>query len=330
MSNIPDAMIRVNDVYKSFGDVKALRGMSLQAETGRVLGLLGPNGAGKTTLVRIMTSLLKPDSGMVEVAGIDVTKDPQLVRRNIGLAGQYPAVDEQLTGRENLVMVGQLYHFKRREALRRADELLERFTLTDAANRPVKTYSGGMRRRLDLAASIVAKPRVLLLDEPTTGLDPRTRLDLWNAIRELVKSGATLLLTTQYLDEADALADRIVVIDNGRTVAEGTADELKADLANDVIEMRVEDPQRLKEAAELVDPISKDHPSINEQTNQIKLPVYNGSKSLADAVRVLDQNGIEIADIALRRPSLDDVFMALTGGDGDDDERAAATKPDAA
>lgn len=324
MSQIPEAMIRAENVVKSFGDVQALSGMNLTAATGRITGLLGPNGAGKTTLVRILTTLLKQDEGVVEVAGIPVDEHPEQVRRQIGLAGQYPAVDEYLTGRENLIMVGQLYHFSRKQAKQRADELLERFTLTDAANRPTKTYSGGMRRRLDLAASIVAKPAVLFLDEPTTGLDPRTRMDLWNVIRELVKGGTTLLLTTQYLEEADALADRITVMDKGREIAEGTSDELKAGLANDVIELRVEAEDRLQEAADLLDPLSKDHPTVNTTTNQIKLPVYNGSKSLAEAVRLLDQHEIEIADISLRRPSLDDVFLALTGNDETEDKAPEA------
>lgn len=310
MNNIA---ITATDVHKSYGaDIKALDGMTLQAEAGRVLGLLGPNGAGKTTLVRILTTLLQPDSGHLTVGGIDVVRHPQQVRPIIGLAGQYPAVDEQLTGRENLVMVGQLYHFRRGQARQRAKELLARFTLEDAADRPVKTYSGGMRRRLDLAASIVARPQVLLLDEPTTGLDPRTRKDLWGVIRELVHDGTTLLLTTQYLEEADILADRIVVINKGRTAAEGTSDELKAELANDVVELRISDFDRLAEAVALIEPLGRDKPQSEEDTGTITMPVDDGAATLVEVVRALDHAQITLVDIALRRPSLDDVFLALT------------------
>jgi ABC-2 type transport system ATP-binding protein len=299
------------DVRKTYKDVKALDGVTLAAEEGKILGLLGPNGAGKTTLVRILTTLLKPTGGRVSVAGIDVVKNPDQVRRIIGLAGQYPAVDEQLTGRENLIMVGQLYHFRQREAKVRAAELLKRFALEDAADRPVRTYSGGMRRRLDLGAAIVARPPILLLDEPTTGLDPRTRVTLWSLIQELVDEGATLLLTTQYLDEADKLADRIVLLNQGKVAAEGTPEQLKTRLGNDVIDVRVPLPA-LAQAAALLQPLSNGKTQTNEETGQIALPVREGTKSLIEVVRLLDSASIEIADIAVRSPSLDDVFLSLT------------------
>lgn len=321
---MPKSAIVVEDVYKSYGDVLALDGVSFRAEEGKVLGLLGPNGAGKTTIVRIITTLLKPDSGTVTVADIDVLRRPAAARQVFGLAGQYPTVDEQLTGRENLVMVGELYHMPRREARQRALDLLKRFTLEDAANRPVKTYSGGMRRRLDLAASIVARPQVLFLDEPTTGLDPRTRKDLWNFIRELVSDGTTLLLTTQYLEEADQLADRIVVMDKGRDIAEGTADELKAQLASDFIELRVQDAANTERALKALKTVGRKEPQLDRQTNLITVPVDNGAYAVADVVRALDNEGIHIGDLTMRRPSLDDVFLTLTGEDTAEDEQTPA------
>lgn len=305
-------MIIAEDIYKSFGSVKALEGVSIQVHQGQVLGLLGPNGAGKTTLVRILTTLLKPDSGKAYIAGVNVLKTPHLARQLIGLSGQYPAVDELLTGRENLEMIGQLYHFSRREAKARAQELLQQFDLIAAAGRPVNTYSGGMRRRLDLAASIVARPQVLLLDEPTTGLDPRTRIDLWGAIRELVNDGTTLLLTTQYLEEADKLADGLVLIDHGKIIAEGTSSELKAQLSGDVIELHLNDRTLLSQAATLLEPVGRQSPQIVEEDTLLSVPVHNGAESLVDVVRILDQAAITIADVNLTRPSLDDVFLRLT------------------
>lgn len=305
--------INVENVIKTYGNVKALNGVDLIATRGKVLGLLGPNGAGKTTLVRILTTLLNPDSGVVQVNGIDVISHPDQVRKIIGLAGQYPAVDEQLTGRENLEMVGQLYHFRRKEAKQRARDLLARFSLEDAADRTIKTYSGGMRRRLDLAASIVARPEILFLDEPTTGLDPRTRMDLWQLIKDLINDGTTLLLTTQYLEEADVLADRIVLIDDGRVAAQGTSDELKAQMASDVLELRVENLGDLARASQAVIPIGSDQPKVDQETGLIILPVQDGAQSLVAAVRALDGENIRIADLSLRRPSLDDVFLSLTG-----------------
>lgn len=305
--------ILIENIHKSYGQVKALNGVSLTVRPGRVFGLLGPNGAGKTTLVRILTTLLKPDSGRAMVAGVDVLQNPAHARQIIGLAGQYPAVDEQLTGLENLIMVGQLYHFSYQDSKKRADELLERFRLTDAAKRPLKTYSGGMRRRLDLAASIVARPQVLFLDEPTTGLDPRTRKETWGLIRELVGEGTTLLLTTQYLEEADALANFIAVIDNGQVIAEGTSNELKARIASDVIELRIEAPSDLDKARHILQPIGKEAPSINPETGWLRIPVDQGTQSLLEAVRILDAQNVPVADVTLRRPSLDDVFLILTG-----------------
>ena len=312
--------IAAEDVYKAYGDVKALSGVSIAAETGKVLGLLGPNGAGKTTLVRILTTLLKPDSGVVRVGGVDVLRYPQRVRENIGLAGQYAAVDEILTGRENLVMVGRLYHMSRRRAQQRAQELLAQFSLTDAADRPVKTYSGGMRRRLDLAASIVAHPNILFLDEPTTGLDPRTRIVMWETIRSLVSDGTTLLLTTQYLEEADELADKIVVIDHGRTIAEGTSDELKANMAADFIDITVANPLNARQAAELLSPMSVEAPQTDEERGHVIIPVKSGAQSIAEVVRRLDGSGIEIAELNMRRPSLNDVFLSITGHTIEEDE----------
>ncbi len=310
---MPDAAIVVENVHKRFGDVEALAGVELRAEAGKVFGLLGPNGAGKTTLVRILTTLLQPDKGEVRVLGLDVTREAETLRGIIGLAGQYAAVDENLTGRENLEMVGQLYHLGRREAKKRAQEVLARFSLEDAANRPVKGYSGGMRRRLDLGASLVGRPQVLFLDEPTTGLDPRSRLEMWDLIKELVAGGTTLLLTTQYLEEADELAERIAVIDEGRVIAEGTADTLKAELASDFLELRLERTSDVNRAADVLRSLGADAPQVDESAGRLTLPVSDGPQSLIQAVRRLDEADIRLADLSLRRPSLDDVFLSLTG-----------------
>ena len=319
-----DTAIVVRDVHKSFGDVEALAGVELHAEAGQVFGLLGPNGAGKTTLVNILTTLLKPDKGEVRVLGLDVTREAEKLRGLIGLAGQYAAVDENLTGRENLEMVGQLYHLGRREAKRRAAEVLERFSLQDAANRTVKGYSGGMRRRLDLGASLVGRPQVLFLDEPTTGLDPRSRLEMWGLIKELVAGGTTLLLTTQYLEEADELAERIAVIDEGRVIAEGTADELKAELAGDVLELRLEQTSQLSHAADVLRSLGSDAPQVDESAGRLTLNVSDGPQSLIQAVRKLDEAEIKLADLSLRRPSLDDVFLSLTDKNRTDNDRSNA------
>jgi ABC-2 type transport system ATP-binding protein len=306
-------MIVVEQVSKAFGSTQALDDVSLVADAGRVLGLLGPNGAGKTTLVRILTTLLLPDSGHATVAGLDVVKNAVAIRSIIGLAGQYAAVDEMLTGRENLELVGRLYHLGRAEVKRRADEVLERFRLTDAADRTVKTYSGGMRRRLDLGASLVGRPPILILDEPTTGLDPRTRIELWQFIENLVADGTTLLLTTQYLEEADRLAHRIVVIDVGKVIAEGTSDELKDQMGGDVLEVRVVDRSQLERAAAIVAELGQGKPQTDETQYRITVPVKGGAEVLVAAARRLDEAGVTLEDLGIRRPSLDDVFLALTG-----------------
>jgi ABC-2 type transport system ATP-binding protein len=275
--------------------------------------LLGPNGAGKTTLVRVLSTLLKPDEGRALVGGRDVVSQPESVRKIIGLAGQYAAVDETLTGRENLEMVGRLYRLSASDARRRADEALERLGLTEAAHRLVRTYSGGMRRRLDLGASLTGRPKVLILDEPTTGLDPRTRLDLWDFIRELVSQGTTVLLTTQYLEEADHLADHIVVVDRGRVIARGTSDELKAQLGSDVIEVRADNPEDLQRIVDLLVRLGTEAPRVDPIERRVTVPVSRGVQDLMAAVRLLDEARITPSDLGLRRPSLDDVFLALTG-----------------
>ena len=308
-----EPMIEVHGVSKAFGSTQALADVDLHAAAGRVLGLLGPNGAGKTTLVRILTTLLRPDTGTATVAGLDVVRDAVALRSVIGLAGQFAAVDETLTGRENLEMVGRLYHLPKKDVKRRADEVLERFGLTDAAGRSVRTYSGGMRRRLDLGASLVGRPPVLLLDEPTTGLDPRTRMDLWRFIEHLVADGTTVLLTTQYLEEADRLAHRIVVIDQGRVIAEGTSDELKDRLGGDVLELRVVDAADLEKASQSVADLGAERPQIDAGQRRVSIPVSGGATTLIAAARRLDDEGIGLEDIGIRRPSLDDVFLALTG-----------------
>ena len=307
-------------LHKSFGRVRALAGVSLEVAPGTILGLLGPNGAGKTTAVRILTTLLKPDQGRAEVAGYDVVRDAAALRSVIGLAGQYAAVDENLTGRENLELVGLLYHVGKVEARRRAGELLERFGLSQAGHREVKTYSGGMRRRLDLAASLVGRPAVLFLDEPTTGLDPRGRLDLWEVIRELVSDGTTLLLTTQYMEEADQLAHRIVVIDHGLVIEQGTADELKDRVGGEVLELQVADRSAVATAVGELVAIGSGAPAVDNASGRITLPVgQSGTMILADAVRRMDGAGIALSHLALRRPSLDDVFLALTGHAAEDE-----------
>jgi ABC-2 type transport system ATP-binding protein len=306
-------IIDVQGVDKAFGATKALSNIDLQVAEGTVLGLLGPNGAGKTTLVRILATLLLPDAGTARVAGLDVVHDAAKVRTLIGLAGQFAAVDETLTGRENLEIVGRLYQLGKLKARSRAAEVLERMSLTDAADRTVRTYSGGMRRRLDVGASLVGRPRVLILDEPTTGLDPRTRLDLWDFIRDLVADGTTVLLTTQYLEEADVLANRIVVIDQGRTIAEGTADELKDRMGGDVLDLQVADAGRLGDAAELVVPLGREKPQIDREDRRVTVGVTGGPATLLAAVRAFDDAGIVLTDLGVRRPSLDDVFLALTG-----------------
>jgi ABC-2 type transport system ATP-binding protein len=292
------------------GEVKALDDLSLDVEEGTVLGVLGPNGAGKTTTVRILATLLKPDSGSATVAGIDVVKHPDKVRELIGLSGQYAAVDETLTGWDNLVMFGRLYHLGKSASIKRAEELLERFSLTDSARRPIKTYSGGMRRRLDLAASLIVQPKVLFLDEPTTGLDPRGRQEMWGVIQELVKGGVTLLLTTQYLEEADQLADEIAVIDHGKVIARGTSDALKKQVGGERLEITVESADIAK-TQEIVSRISAS--AIHTDIRTISAPVTTGSIALMDALRALDEAKIHPLDISLKRPSLDDVFLSLTG-----------------
>jgi ABC-2 type transport system ATP-binding protein len=322
--------ILVEGLRKRFGSNTALAGVDLAVPEGSVLGLLGPNGAGKTTVVRILTTLLQPDGGRAEVAGVDVLREPGRVRSMIGLTGQYAAVDEYLTGFENLEMVGRLYRLGKRESRTRAEELLERFELTDAAGRPAKTYSGGMRRRLDIAASLIARPRVLFLDEPTTGLDPRSRLGMWEFIADLAGGGTTILLTTQYLEEADRLAERMVVIDRGRVIARGTADELKAQVGGQRLELTVRRAADLGEAARLLTPLSAGGAHPDEQTRRLSLPVRGGTDSLAEALRLLDGTGVEVLDIGLRRPDLDDVFLTLTGHSADEADDDGAGPADTA
>ncbi len=310
------------------GAVKALNGLSLDVEEGTVLGVLGPNGAGKTTTVRILATLLTPDSGYATVAGIDVIKNPDQVREVIGLSGQYAAVDETLTGWDNLVMFSRLYHLSPSASKKRAEELLEQFSLTDAAKRPIRTYSGGMRRRLDLAASLIVRPKILFLDEPTTGLDPRGRQEMWGVIDSLVKDGTTLLLTTQYLEEADQLADDIAVIDHGTVIARGTSDQLKRQVGGERLEIVVES-QDLKKATEIVERVSGGKALVEESARQVSAPVTTGSKALIEAARSLDDAGIHPLDIGLKRPSLDDVFIALTGHAAEDKKEEEAVDPKA-
>jgi ABC-2 type transport system ATP-binding protein len=325
-------IIEAEGLRKRYKDVVALDGVDLAVGEGRILGLLGPNGAGKTTAVRILTTLLDADEGRATVAGFDVVRDAEILRSVIGLAGQYAAVDENLTGLENLEMVGSLYHLPKAEARSRAEDVLERFELADAADRTAKTYSGGMRRRLDLGASLVARPRVLFLDEPTTGLDPRSRFELWDIIRELQKEGTTLLLTTQYLEEADVLADRIAVIDVGKVIAEGTADELKARVGGDVLDLRVADRARIAAAAGAVLGLGLGGAQVDNASGQISIPAgTDGASVLTEAVRRLDAEGVVLADVALHRPTLDDVFLRLTGRSAeavaDDDSKANRNAP---
>jgi ABC-2 type transport system ATP-binding protein len=306
--------IEVSGLHKSFGKVHALRGIDFAVPRGTVLGMLGPNGAGKTTAVRVLTTLLRPDAGRVIVEGYDVTRDAAAVRRRIGLAGQATAIQLELTGRENLEIMGRLNHMERRSVRGRAAELLERFDIADAADRPAKTYSGGMQRRLDLAASLIAEPSVLFLDEPTTGLDPYGRLGMWEILRELVSRGTTLLLTTQYLDEADELANTIVVVDRGEIIASGTPNQLKDQVGGDLLEFTVPDRARLDEAVRAVAGLSDADPTVETDARRIKVAVGNrGSTALVEAVRRLDAAGVVTENLALHRPSLDDVFLAVTG-----------------
>jgi ABC-2 type transport system ATP-binding protein len=322
-----DPAILTSGLTKSFGDVRALDGVDLEVSTGTVLGLLGPNGAGKTTAVRVLTTLLKPDSGSARVAGLDVLRQAAELRQRIGLAGQYAAVDELLTGNENLTMVGRLYGMPRRQAKRRAAELLREFDLVEAAERPAKTYSGGMRRRLDLAAALVAQPPVLFLDEPTTGLDPRSRLSLWETIERLVSGGTTVLLTTQYLDEADRLADDIAVIDRGRVIAEGKPDELKDRVGGERLEVVLSDASMIDRAVAALDPLCPEGPPESEGV-VVRLTVRPRSGLIVDAVRRLDEADVDVADVTLARPTLDDVFLSLTGhvaeSENGQEEREAA------
>jgi ABC-2 type transport system ATP-binding protein len=306
-------MIEAEGLAKRFGSTQALAGVDLNVPEGTVLALLGPNGAGKTTLVRILTTLLKPDGGRARVAGYDVVADAAPLRSAIGLAGQYAAVDELLTGRENLELVGLWYHLEKSEYRRRAQEILERFGLQEAGDRLVKTYSGGMRRRLDIGASLIARPRVVFLDEPTTGLDPPTRNELWQFVEELVAGGATVLLTTQYMEEAERLADRIVVLDVGSVIAEGTSEQLKERLGGDLLEVRVADDEQLAQAAEVLAAITGVEPNVDPHLRRITVPTRSGVELLLTAARRLQDADIRLDDLGVRRPSLDDVFLALTG-----------------
>ncbi|GAA1229123.1 daunorubicin resistance protein DrrA family ABC transporter ATP-binding protein [Prauserella halophila] len=305
--------IQAEGLRKRYGENEALRGVDLSVPTGTVLGVLGPNGAGKTTTVRILATLLSADAGHASVAGFDVAGRAREVRRRIGLTGQYAAVDERLTGRENLRLVGTLYHLGRRTAKRVADDLLERFDLTEAADRAVKGYSGGMRRRLDLAASLVARPEVLFLDEPTTGLDPHSRNTLWETIRGEVAAGVTVLLTTQYLEEADQLADRILVIDSGSVIAEGTADELKRKVGGERLAVRLTTPESAERAARALTGIGTAPATLDDDGLTVTVAMAPGIGAVAEAAGALDSLGLDVDDFGVRRPSLDDVFLSLTG-----------------
>ena len=305
--------VEAEGLVKAFGSTRALNGIDLQIPQGTVLGLLGPNGAGKTTAVRILSTLLRPDAGQARVAGVDVLTDPHGVRGKIGLSGQYAAVDQNLTGFENLYMIGRLYGMPRRRAQSRARSLITRFRLDEAAERTAKTYSGGMRRRLDLAGALVANPEVVMLDEPTTGLDPRGRLDTWEVIAELVADGAGVLLTTQYLEEADQLADTIAVIDRGRLIARGTSDQLKAQVGGERLEMVLDHAADLPEVAAVLAEIGNGEPTVDAQSRRISVVVNGGAKSLIEALRRLDLQSIPVQDVGLHRPTLDDVFLKLTG-----------------
>lgn len=305
--------IQARGLVKHFGEVKALNGIDLDVEQGQVVGLLGPNGSGKTTTVRILSTLLRPDAGTATVGGHDVVNEPDAVRQLIGLTGQYAAVDQYLTGRENLELFGRLFHLSKNEAKNRADELLHRFDLSDAADRGIKGYSGGMRRRLDLAASLIGNPSVLFLDEPTTGLDPRSRQGMWEVIENLVSEGTTVLLTTQYLEEADQLASRIVVLDHGNVIAEGTSDSLKNQVGGDRVEIAISNSADADRVSDALQSIASGPITTDQITLKILVPVTGGSTAIVSAVRALDEASINIADIALRRPTLDDVFLSLTG-----------------
>ncbi len=323
MAELPG--IETDDLVKVFRgkrEVRALDGVSFEVPRGTILGLLGPNGSGKTTAVRILSTILTPDRGSARILGHDVVKEADVIRRTIGLAGQYATVDENLTGRENLRLVGRLTHMSKKDTLLRADELLEQFNLADAGNRPLKTYSGGMRRRLDLAAALVARPPILFLDEPTTGLDPQSRLDLWVITEGLVASGTTVLLTTQYLEEADRLADQIVVIDHGSVIARGTPAELKAELGTTVISVTLADAEAAKGAASLLAGLVDKEPVLDGAN--VELTVEAGPATAAEVLRTLDQHGVTVAGLALREPSLDDVFLSLTGHRTAEDEDADA------
>ncbi len=318
--------ISAQGLVKSFGDVQALNGIDLEVEQGSVVGLLGPNGSGKTTIVRILTTLLNADSGTASVSGFDVQSQPDDVRSVIGLTGQYAAVDQYLTGRENLELFGRLFHLSKRDAATRADELLDRFALSDAADRGIKGYSGGMRRRLDLAASLIGRPSVLFLDEPTTGLDPRSRQGMWDVIQSLVAEGTTVLLTTQYLEEADQLASSIVVLDHGNVIAKGTSDELKNQVGGDRIELVVSNAADSLRAATVLAPFGSAQATVDEDAKRVLVPVAGGSNAIVDAIRALDEASIAITDIALRRPTLDDVFLSLTGRITEEDQAPKAPK----
>lgn len=312
MKDSSEPAVVVKGLKKYFGDVKALDGVDLHVDKGKIYGLLGPNGAGKTTVVRALATLLEPDSGEVTINGVNVAEHPTQVRRMIGLAGQFAAVDDFLTGRETLMMVARLYHVPRKEAKKRTNDLLKRLSLEEAADRTAKTYSGGMRRRLDLGASLVGRPEVLFLDEPTTGLDPRTRQELWQLIRELVAEGRTLLLTTQYLEEADALCDYISIIDRGKVVKAGTATSLKASLGRDVVEVQVADSHQ-EQTLKIMSDLSKGKPDVDEMSKAIRIRAAKGADMLTKVVSALEKANIKPIDLSVHRPSLDDVFLAVTG-----------------
>jgi ABC-2 type transport system ATP-binding protein len=319
-------VIRASGLVKTYGTVRALDGLNLAVPEGTILGVLGPNGAGKTTAVRILTTLIEPDAGQAFVAGLDVTKEPGKVREQLGLSGQYAAVDEYLTGYENLDMVGRLYGLGRRPAKVRARELLDQFRLADAGDRPVKTYSGGMRRRLDLAGALVAQPPVLFLDEPTTGLDPRSRTEMWDVIIDMVKGGTTLLLTTQYLEEADQLANNILVVDHGKAIAEGTADELKAQVGGERIEIVLSSSDDLGSAHGVLSGVVEGAVEVDDRARRLTAPVTHGASALMETLRRLDADNIALSDVALRRPTLDDVFLTLTGHMSEEPANGEAAK----